>query len=68
MTRKGPRRRLRIRRKRKGESFASEALEATGNAVSHQVVGEFGGCVVEAIGGAAVLLALLAVPAYLLMR
>ncbi len=68
MSRKGPRRRLRIRRKRKGESFAAEVLEATGNAASHQVVGEFGGCVVEAIGSAAVLIALLTVPAYLLIR
>jgi hypothetical protein len=68
VSRQRSRRRLRIRRKRKGETFATEALEATGNAVSHQVVGEFAGCVVEAIGGAAVLVALLTVPAYLLMR
>jgi hypothetical protein len=65
--RRRPRRRLRIRRKRKGEEFLKGALEGAGDAAANHVIGEFGGCVVEAIGSAAVLLALLTVPAYLML-
>jgi hypothetical protein len=77
------RRRLRLRRKRKGETFAAKLSDAgkveksggparrfdpidAGDAV--EVVGHMGCCVVEAIGSAAVLVALLTVPAYLLIR
>jgi hypothetical protein len=79
VTPKGSRRRLRFRRKRKIKSIASElrdgavnaagdaAIEATANR-SVEVVGEFGGCVVETVGSAAVLVALLTVPALLLIR
>jgi hypothetical protein len=74
------RRRLRVRRKRKDESFGSrlldsvDAVEVGGMAAeagayyAPQVVGRLGCCVVEAIGSAAVLAALLTVPAYLLIR
>ena len=81
MNRGRPRRRLRLRRKRKDESFGSKLSDAgqvanrdgsarsfdidAGEAV--EVVGHLGCCVVEAIGSAAVLLALLTVPAYLLL-
>jgi hypothetical protein len=76
------RRRLRLRRKRKGETFASK-LSDVGNVqppprsqgsfdptdpLVVEVVGRMGCCVVEAIGSAAVLLALFTVPAYLLMN
>jgi hypothetical protein len=76
------RRRLRLRRKRKGETFASK-LSDVGDVRSPassarnfdptdpfvvEVVGRMGCCVVEAIGSAAVLVALLTVPAYLMMR
>ena len=70
MSRKGPRRRLRIRRKRKGKSVASQigegAAEVAGEAAV-RVVGEYGCLVVESVISASVL-ALLIVPAYLLMR
>jgi hypothetical protein len=79
VTPKRPRRRLRVRRKRRIKRLASEfrdgAVNAAGNAATEataensvEVVGEFGGCVVEAVGGAAVLVALLTVPAILLIR
>ena len=80
------RRRLRLRRKRKDESFRSklsdsgpagnsspsarrfDASDAGDAAEVVEVVGHMGCCVVEAIGSAAVLVALLTVPAFLLMR
>jgi hypothetical protein len=79
VSRKGPRRRLRVRRKRKGETFGSKvkdaALEGADEIILHvgagseaQVIGHLGGCVIEAIGSAAVLVALLTVPGYLLIR
>jgi hypothetical protein len=43
------------------------AIEAAAKG-SVEVVGEFGGCVVEAVGSAAVLLALLTVPLLFLIR
>jgi hypothetical protein len=80
------RRRLRLRRKRKGETFASKLLDV-GNvadvadvvdaansfgpldaADAVEVVGHMGCCVVEAVGTLAVVLALLMVPAFLLLR
>ena len=78
MTRRKPRRRLRIRRKRKGETFGSALRDAALDGAGEfslqvgvdsgtRVIGHLGGCVVEAVGGAAVLVALLTVPAYLLM-
>ena len=63
MTGGRPRRRLRIRRKRRGESLA-EVVEAAGN----EVVLEAGCCFVEAIGSAVVMAAILTVPAYLLLH
>ena len=74
------RRRLRARRKRKDESFGSklldsvDAVEVAGMAAeagaefAPRVVGRLGCCVVEAIGSAAALVALLTVPAFLLMH
>ena len=56
-------RRLRLRRKRKGEN-AADAVETAGN----EVVLEAGCCLVEAVGSATFLAALLTVPAYLLLR
>jgi hypothetical protein len=78
---RGPRRRLRLRRKRKGESFskafdapdvvdvadAADGLNVDVGDVT-EVVGHMGCCVVEAVGSMAVLLALLTVPAYFLMH
>ena len=67
---KGPRRRLRVRRKRKDESVASQigegAAEAAGE-VTVRVVGEYGCLVLESVISAS-LIALVLVPAYLLMR
>ena len=62
-----PRRRLRVRRKRKGEDIAKEVLVSAGDVVGDRVIGEFCGCVFEAVVSSAVLLALLTVPAYLLL-
>jgi len=75
------RRRLRLRRKRKGEVFASRLSDRSNAAAKVrdsgrgadvgdvvEVVGEAGGCVLEAVVSASVLLALLSVPAYLLLR
>jgi hypothetical protein len=71
---------LRLRRKRKGEGSSTKDLIGPGRAdvstdsksfvreAGEEVVLEAGCCVVEAIGSAAVLVALLAVPAYLLIR
>ena len=79
MTGRRPRRRLRLRRKRKGESFGSSAVDVAPDAgqivvdvvdaaTAPEVVGHMGCCVVEAVGSVAVLAALLTAPAYLLMR
>jgi hypothetical protein len=85
------RRRLRLRRKRKGEIFSKildvpdvvdlvdvaggvdvsgivDAVDGGAVADVAEVVGHMGCCVVEAVGAMAVLLALLTVPAYLLMN
>ena len=59
MSERGPRRRLRIRRKRKGESFAQEAGE--------EVAWHMGCCLVEAVVSAGIVLALFGVPALLLV-
>ena len=71
---RGPRRRLRIRRKRKGKSIASQLAEGAGNAAGDaaieaagEVVYQTGWCLLEAVVSASVVLALLAVPAYLLI-
>ena len=64
MNRGTARRRLRLRRKRKGESRAADAVEGA----SDEVVLEVGCCLVEAVASASVLAALLTVPAYLLLR
>lgn len=78
------RRRLRLRRKRKDETFGSK-LSDPGDVVearnlgrggdpwrneelATEVVGHVGCCVVEAVGSMAVLAALLTVPAHLLIR
>ncbi|HEX6376287.1 MAG TPA: hypothetical protein VFZ91_11270 [Allosphingosinicella sp.] len=83
MNRGSARRRLRLRRRRKGETFASKlsdlgdvkdpvrssrSFDPRDVANGAEVVGHMGCCVVEAIGSAAVLVALLTVPAYLLTR
>ena len=62
MTRGRSRRRLRLRRKRKGEDVL-DGVEAAGN----EVVLQAGCCLVEAVVSASVLVALLSVPAYLLL-
>ena len=82
MSERSSRRRLRLRRKRKDETFTSKLsdggdvkrsdrsthrFDPLDAAESAEVVGHMGCCVVEAIGSAAVLLALLTVPAYLLL-
>lgn len=83
MSERSSRRRLRLRRKRKGETFASK-LSDSGDVAkpAHsargfdpvdagdavEVVGHMGCCVVEAVGSLAVLAALLTVPAYLMLR
>jgi hypothetical protein len=54
----GPKRRFRVRRKRKG--FVQEAAEEVGA----QIVFDAPGCVIEAIVGGAVLVALLTLPAF----
>jgi len=70
VNRKGPRRRLRVRRKRKGRNVASQigegAAEVAGEAAV-RVVGEYGCLVLESVISASIL-ALLIVPAYLLTR
>ena len=85
MSERSSRRRLRLRRKRKGETFskafdapdildvangvdAPDLLNAVDSAAVTEVVGHMGCCVVEAVGSMAVLVALLTVPAYLLIR
>ena len=68
MTWRRSRRRLRLRRKRKGESTVSKVSDGVDAGDAVEVVGEFGCCLVEAVGSAAVLAALLTVPAYLLLR
>ena len=82
MSWRSSRRRLRLRRKRKGETFASKLsdvgeVDAPGSSRSRHslgaadavdVVGHLGCCVVEAVGSLAVMAALLTVPAYLMLR
>ncbi len=70
--------RLRIRRKRKGGSFASQVAEGARNAAGDaaaeaalegagEVVYQTGWCLLEAVVSASAVLALLTVPAYLLI-
>ena len=69
MRRGGPRRRLRIRRKRKGKSVASQIGEGAAEAAVEagaRVVADYGCLVVESVVSASIL-ALIAVPAYLLL-
>jgi hypothetical protein len=61
VSRGGSRRRLHVRRKRKGKRLAREAVEEAGG----EVVLETGCCLVEAVVSASVVMALLSVPAYL---
>lgn len=78
-----PRRRLRIRRKRKGESFGSKSSDVLdprnaadvaddsssfGRDVAEEVVFQTGYCLFEAVLTAIALFALLSVPAYLLLH
>ena len=63
MTEGRSRRRLRVRRKRKGESWAADAIAAGDG----DVIAQIGCCLVEGVVSATVLAALLAVPAYLLL-
>ena len=63
MSRGAPKRKFRIRRKRRDGSLAGDAADDAG----HQVVAEFGCCLVEAVTGATVLAALMIVPAYYLL-
>ena len=70
----GPKRRLRIRRKRRGtvrepaENAAGEFATEVGGDVAEEVVYQTGWCLLEAVVSASVVLALLTVPAYLLIR
>lgn len=79
MSERSSRRRLRLRRKRKGESFGSK-LSDTGNVakpadgsgwvaeeIAAEVVFRSGCCLLEAVVSASVLAALLTVPAYFLL-
>jgi hypothetical protein len=59
LSRGASKRRLRIRRKRRDGSFAGDAITSAGG----EVVAQFGCCLVEAVGGISVFLALLLVPA-----
>jgi len=58
LSRRAPKRRLRIRRRRRG--IAEDA--------GGEVVAEFGCCLVEAVGSISVLLVLVVAPAWLLLR
>ena len=60
MTRGKPKRRLRVRRKRRGEDLAEAAGE--------EVVWQMGCCLVETVVGVSILIGLLAVPMSLLLR
>ena len=60
---RGPRRRLRVRRKRKGQSIAKDVAGEAGA----QVIYEGGGCLVEAVVGASALVALVTIPACLML-
>lgn len=66
MSRGGAKRRYRVRRKRKDSTVADVAAEVA-DGVGTEVVGEFGCCVVEAVGALSILVGLLLVPVYLLM-
>jgi hypothetical protein len=62
LTRGASRRRLRVRRRKRGDkSFGRDVAEDTGS----EVVAEFGCCLVEAVGSASILIGLLFVPAFL---
>ena len=54
---------MRVRRKRKGESVAKDFAAETG----WQVIYEGGGCLVEAMVSASVLVAVVTIPAYLML-
>ena len=64
MSWKRPRRKYRIRRKRRHDGLG----ETVADRAATEVVGEFGCCLVEAVVGATVLAALIAVPAQVLLR
>jgi len=54
-------RRLRVRRRRKGSDAADRGAEGVGS----EVVAEFGCCAIEAVAGLSLLIGLLCIPAYL---
>ena len=68
MSRGTSKRKLRVRRKRRHEGFAGDVADEVGTAAGPEVVGEFGCCVVEAVGSVSILVGLLLVPTYLLLR
>jgi hypothetical protein len=67
LSRGGTKRRLRIRRKRKGENSAADTAADLAHAAGPEVVAEFGCCLVEAVGGVSILIGLLFVPYYFLV-
>jgi hypothetical protein len=62
LSRGGSKRRLRVRRKRRDGSIVGDLADEAGG----EVVAEFGCCLVEAVGGLSVLVALMFVPYVLL--
>ena len=62
MSRRGGRRRLRVRRKRRDGSIVGDIAEEAGDVV----VAELGCCLLEAVTSVSVLVGLLVVPTYLL--
>ena len=63
MTGGASKRRLRVRRRRKGSDAADRGAEGVGS----EVVAEFGCCAIEVVGGLSLLIGLLFIPAYLLV-
>jgi hypothetical protein len=62
LSRGASKRRLKVRRKRRGESVADVLDEGA------DVVANFGCCLIEAVGAMSILAGLLAVPLFLLVR
>ena len=76
MSRGAPKRRYRLRRRRRRDNPAREAVKEgadlavecfADDAADGEVVGSFGCCVVEAVGSVSILIGLVFVPAYLML-
>ena len=63
MTGGASKRRLRVRRRRKGSDAADRGAEGVGS----EVVAEFGCCAIEAVGALSIIVGLLLIPTYLLL-